>query len=105
MKIALLLVLLAGAVGSASAADKAMTPQQQRMTSCNQQATSQTLKGDQRKEYMSSCLKNGSSAPADKSLTPQQQKMKDCNAKAGKQALSGDARKTFMSNCLKKQAG
>lgn len=102
MKIALLLVLLAGVVGSASAADKAMTPQQQRMTTCNQQATSQTLKGDQRKTYMSNCLKNGSSAPADKSLTPQQQKMKDCNAQAGKQTLSGDARKTFMSNCLKK---
>ncbi|HEY1846783.1 MAG TPA: PsiF family protein [Buttiauxella sp.] len=102
MKTLLAMVLLAGVVGSAAAADKAMTPQQQRMTSCNQQATSQTLKGDARKTYMSSCLKNGSSAPAEKSLTPQQQKMKSCNAEAGKQTLTGDARKTFMSHCLKK---
>ncbi len=105
MKIALIIALLAGVVGSASAADKAMTPQQQRMTSCNQQATSQTLKGDERRLYMSNCLKNSSSAPGDKSLTPQQQKMKSCNADAGSQTLSGEARKAFMSNCLKKQAG
>jgi hypothetical protein len=102
MKTLLAMVLLAGVVGSAAAADKAMTPQQQRMTSCNQQATSQTLKGDARKTYMSNCLKNGSSAPVEKSLTPQQQKMKSCNAEAGKQTLTGDARKTFMSHCLKK---
>ncbi|MFZ3387489.1 MULTISPECIES: PsiF family protein [Buttiauxella] len=104
MKTVLIMVLLAGVMGSAAAADKAMTPQQQRMTSCNQQATSQTLKGDARKTYMSNCLKNSQSAPADKSLTPQQQKMKDCNAEAGKKTLSGDTRKTFMSNCLKKQS-
>ena len=53
MKTVLIMVLLAGVMGSAAAADKAMTPQQQRMTSCNQQATSQTLKGDARKTYMS----------------------------------------------------
>lgn len=104
MKTVLIMVLLAGVMESAAAADKAMTPQQQRMTSCNQQATSQTLKGDARKTYMSNCLKNSQSAPADKSLTPQQQKMKDCNAEAGKKTLSGDTRKTFMSNCLKKQS-
>ncbi|MCT4701083.1 PsiF family protein [Enterobacteriaceae bacterium H20N1] len=103
MKIALIMVLLAGVVGHAAAADRAMTPQQQRMTSCNQQATSQTLKGDERKAYMSNCLKNSQSAPGEKSLTPQQQKMKACNAEAGKQTLTGEARKTFMSNCLKRQ--
>ncbi len=105
MKIALIIALLAGVVGSATAADKPMTPQQQRMTSCNQQATSQTLKGDERKQYMSNCLKNGGSAPGEKSLTPQQQKMKSCNAEAGRQTLTGEARKTFMSNCLKNKAG
>ena len=43
-----------------------LTPQQQRMTTCNQQATSQSLKGDARKTYMSDCLKNGASKPAEK---------------------------------------
>lgn len=77
---------------------KTPTPQQQRMTECNKSATGKT--GDDRKAYMSSCLKGETAAPA-KTLTPQQQKMKDCNAKAGDQKLTGEARKTFMSTCLK----
>ncbi|KAG1270618.1 hypothetical protein G6F64_015636 [Rhizopus arrhizus] len=68
------------------------------MADCNKSATGKT--GDDRKTYMSSCLKGEATAPA-KQLTPQQQKMKDCNAKAGDQKLTGDARKTFMSTCLK----
>lgn len=103
MKYSLLAVLLVGLVGSATAAEKTMTPQQQRMTSCNQQAATQSLKGDQRKSYMSTCLKGEQPAATGKTLTPQQQKMKDCNADAAKQSLKGDARKTFMSTCLKKK--
>lgn len=75
---------------------KTPTPQQQRMADCNKSAEGK--KGDDRKAYMSSCLKGEEPA---KQLTPQQQKMKDCNAKAGDQKLTGDARKTFMSTCLK----
>lgn len=48
------------------AAERTLTPQQQRMTSCNQQATAQALKGDARKTYMSDCLKNSKSAPGEK---------------------------------------
>ena len=79
----------------------AATAQQNKMTTCNAEATTKTLKGDDRKTFMKTCL----SAPAAndaKTLTPQQQKMKDCNASAKTQALAGDARKTFMSTCLKK---
>ncbi|CAN2965718.1 Phosphate starvation-inducible protein PsiF [Pseudomonas sp. PM2] len=79
----------------------AATAQQNKMTTCNAEATTKTLKGDERKTFMKTCL----SAPAAndaKTLTPQQQKMKDCNASAKTQALAGDARKTFMSTCLKK---
>ena len=79
----------------------AATAQQNKMTTCNAEATTKTLKGDDRKAFMKTCL----SAPAAndaKTLTPQQQKMKDCNASAKTQALAGDARKTFMSTCLKK---
>jgi hypothetical protein len=47
-------------------AEKNLNPQQQRMTTCNQQATAQTLKGDARKTYMSDCLKNGASKPQEK---------------------------------------
>lgn len=75
---------------------RALTPQQQRMSSCNQTATGKT--GDERKTYMSHCLKGEAPAPA---VSTSQQRMKDCNAKAGEQSLKGDARKTFMSQCLK----
>ncbi|HGH4622048.1 phosphate starvation-inducible protein PsiF [Enterobacter cloacae] len=106
MKTRILVGLLSGVfmMASANAAEKTLTPQQQRMTTCNQQATAKALKGDARKTYMSDCLKNGASKPDEKSLTPQQQKMRECNAKATEQMLKGDDRSKFMSACLKKQA-
>ena len=59
MKTTILITLLSGLclMASAHAEEKTLTPQQQRMTTCNQQATSQSLKGDARKTYMSDCLK------------------------------------------------
>ncbi|AUL48993.1 PsiF repeat family protein [Bordetella trematum] len=75
---------------------KEMTLQQQRMVACNKSAAGKT--GDDRKAFMSSCLKGEEPA---KPLTSQQTRMKDCNARAAAQALSGEARKTFMSTCLK----
>ena len=73
----------------------AATAQQNKMTTCNADASAKTLKGDERKAFMSTCLK---AKPA-----TQQDKMKTCNATAGTQALKGDARKAFMSDCLKKK--
>ncbi|MFC6337763.1 phosphate starvation-inducible protein PsiF [Pseudomonas sp. CCM 7891] len=81
----------------------AATAQQNKMTTCNAEASTKTLKGDERKAFMSTCLKATPAANDAKALTPQQQKMKDCNATAKTQALAGDARKTFMSTCLKKK--
>ncbi|MDU1059126.1 MAG: phosphate starvation-inducible protein PsiF [Leclercia adecarboxylata] len=104
MKITLLVTLLFSlfSLTPAGAQDKQQTPQQQRMTTCNQQATAQALKGDSRKTYMSDCLKNASSKPGEKSLTPQQQRMRECNSQATQQSLKGDDRNKFMSACLKK---
>lgn len=76
----------------------AATAQQNKMTTCNADASAQSLKGDARKAFMSTCLK-AAPAPA----ATQQEKMKTCNATASTQALKGDARKTFMSDCLKKK--
>ena len=70
----------------------AETAQQTKMTTCNVDATAKALKGDERKVFMSNCLK----------ATPQE-RMKSCNATATEQALKGDARKAFMSECLKKK--
>ena len=98
---------LAIACGVASAQDttkpaKTMTPQQQRMVDCNKQATGKT--GDERKTFMSSCLKGDSTAAMPATKQTQQEKMKSCNAEASKEKLAGDARKTFMSTCLKGDA-
>ncbi|EJN26192.1 MULTISPECIES: PsiF family protein [Pseudomonas] len=81
----------------------AATAQQNKMTTCNADATAKSLKGDERKAFMSTCLKAAPAADAAKPMTPQQEKMKTCNATATTQALTGDARKTFMSDCLKKK--
>lgn len=83
---------------------KTLTPQQQRMKDCNAQAAGK--KGDERKAFMSTCLKGGSTtaaAPA-KPMT-QQERMKACNADPKAKSLTGDARKAFMSSCLKGDSG
>lgn len=77
----------------------ATTAQQEKMKTCNADATTKALKGDERKAFMSTCLKADSNA---KAMTPQQEKMKTCNADATTKALKGDERKAFMSSCLKK---
>ena len=74
------------------------TAQQNKMTTCNADASAKALKGDARKAFMSNCLK---AAPA--AATTPQERMKNCNATATTQALKGDARKAFMSDCLKKK--
>ncbi|UVM49871.1 PsiF family protein [Pseudomonas sp. B21-015] len=81
----------------------AATAQQNKMTTCNADATAKSLKGDERKVFMSTCLKAAPAADAAKPMTPQQEKMKTCNADATTKALKGDARKAFMSECLKKK--
>ena len=73
------------------------TAQQNKMTTCNADASAKALKGDERKAFMSNCLK------ATPTATTPQERMKNCNATATTQALKGDARKAFMSDCLKKK--
>ncbi|WP_194790256.1 PsiF family protein [Pseudomonas sp. UFMG81] len=74
----------------------AATAQQEKMKTCNADATTKALKGDERKAFMSTCLKK------DVPQT-QQDKMKTCNADATTKALKGDERKAYMSDCLKKK--
>ena len=74
------------------AASTTLTPQQQRMKDCNAQAGDK--KGDERKAFMSTCLKGEPAKPM-----TQQEKMTFCNKQAGDK--KGDDRKAFMSQCLK----
>jgi len=77
---------------------QAENSQQDKMTSCNADASAKQLTGDDRKAFMSKCLSKSSST---KTGNSQQEKMKSCNAEANTKSLKGDDRKAFMSTCLK----
>ncbi|HXJ81730.1 MAG TPA: PsiF family protein [Candidatus Methylomirabilis sp.] len=101
--------------GLAFAADetKANSPQTERMTKCNAEAHDKKLAGDERRQFMSECLKShpdsGDAAHAGKSHksadgaahSAQAEKMKTCNQEAAGKKLQGDDRRHFMSECLK----
>jgi hypothetical protein len=99
------------AAAAADVAKKAPSPaqlaQQEKMKSCNKEATAKALKGDERKAFMKTCL-SGKTSTAPATVAPavakttQQDKMKACNKDANDKALKGDERKKFMSDCLKK---
>ncbi len=84
---------------AAYAAEDARTKQQELMGTCNRMAAQKEMKGDDRKKFMSACLKG--EVPMAPARTPQQERMASCNAEAGTKALKGDDRKKFMSDCLK----
>lgn len=91
-KLFTVLALSAFAATAVHAADQgAPTAQQEKMIACNKDAEGK--KGDERKAFMSQCLKKKPEP------TTQQDKMKACNKQAGE--IKGDERKKFMSDCLK----
>jgi psiF repeat len=103
MRLAIAAVCLAFAATGAYAQDKkeptaAQKKQQERMKACNDKAGDK--KGDERKKFMSACLK-GEAAGASAAQKEQQSRMKDCNKQASDKKLKGDERKKFMSTCLK----
>ncbi len=93
-------ILAAAAVSLAAllVAPAHATPQQEKMKTCNAEAKTKELKGDERKAFMKSCLSNKPVAPEPTAKTKQQEKMKTCNAEA--KGKSGDERKKFMKECL-----
>jgi hypothetical protein len=102
MRLLVAAVCLAFAATGAYAQDKkeptaAQKKQQTRMKECNERAADK--KGDERKKFMSSCLKGGGEPT--KAQQAQQGRMKDCNKQASDKKLKGDDRKKFMSSCLK----
>ena len=86
------------AMGTAHAADEKATPQQNKMKTCNADAKTKDLKGEERKKFMSECL-SAKPAAAEGAAT-QQNKMKTCNADAKTKDMKGEERKKFMKECL-----
>ncbi|MBN9511573.1 MAG: phosphate-starvation-inducible protein PsiF [Alphaproteobacteria bacterium] len=97
MRILLAAFALAAAVAMPAIAQQkptaAQAAQQERMKTCNADASHRKLKGAARQDYMSACL----AGKADPNTM-----MKVCNEQASQDKLTSDARKTFMSSCLKK---
>ncbi len=73
--------------------------QQDKMKTCNTEATAKGLKGADRKAFMKTCLSAGGEAAA-APANSQQEKMKTCNADANAKNLKGADRKAFMKTCL-----
>jgi hypothetical protein len=95
-----LVYVAACAIAAFAMSASADNAQQSKMTTCNADAKSKNLAGDDRKAFMKTCL-SAAPPPAAAPLNSQQMKMKTCNADAKTKALTGDARKQFMSTCLK----
>jgi hypothetical protein len=95
-----LLTLALAAAFALSAAPAFAGPQQDKMKSCNKEATEKSLKGDERKKFMSECLKAAPAAAAEapKDLAPKDV-MKACMAAA--KGKKGDEFKTFKAECMK----
>ena len=86
------------AAAHVAASAPAQTAQQSKMGTCNADAKTKALKGDERKAFMKDCL---SASPAAAAVPATQQgKMTTCNADAKTKALKGDERKAFMKSCL-----
>jgi hypothetical protein len=102
MKRSIWLVTLGAALAAATLAQPALADnsQQTKMTTCNADAKTKGLTGDDRKAYMKTCLSAAGASTDTKPLNSQQAKMKSCNADAKTKGLTGDDRKTFMSHCL-----
>jgi hypothetical protein len=77
---------------------EAQKKQQQLMKDCNDKAGGK--KGDERKIFLSTCLKDGANKQSE-AQKKQQERMSACNKQAAQKNLSGEARKSFMSSCLK----
>ncbi len=89
----LIALTLAGlfACGAAYAADTKMTPQQEKMKTCNADAATTGKTGQERKAFMKTCL---SAKPAKK-----ESKMAMCNKKTA--GMKADERAKAQSECMK----
>ena len=91
------LAVMAGQGAIAQTSTAHTNSQQEKMKTCNADASAKGLKGSDREAYMKTCLSKEGSASKGNS---QQEKMKACNADANTKALKGTDRQTFMKSCL-----
>lgn len=73
------------------------------MKACSVEAKTQSLKGDERKAFMKTCLKGSPEmqAAAAAKKAERKEKMTACNLSAKQQGLKGAERKDHVKTCLK----
>ncbi|MBI1394760.1 MAG: phosphate starvation-inducible protein PsiF [Betaproteobacteria bacterium] len=72
--------------------------QQEKMRTCNAEAKTQALKGQERRDFMSRCL---AVSPEEKEARlARRQKAKSCAAEARDKSLKGEERKSYIAECV-----
>lgn len=98
--ISLVALGLALSMGVAHAAEeKAKTAQQTKMTTCNADAKTKGLKGDERKAFMKECLSAKSAAPGATAAAPAAASPA-CEKSAADKKLAGAAKKSYIKKCM-----
>ena len=87
-----LFLFFAFAVGAnATEAPSGNKAQTNRMSQCSADAKEKGLKGDERKDYMSRCLRSSEMPTA----------TKQCNAEASEKRLTGERRDDYLKSCVR----
>ncbi|MBI2312625.1 MAG: PsiF repeat protein [Betaproteobacteria bacterium] len=116
-KILIAALVVLGISGLAQAEEKKATPQQQKMAACNKEAGEKKLAGDERKKFMSECLKAKPAAEAKaagpkpaaepkvvaeaKPAAEPKSTLGACSKAAAAKGLKGDERNKYLSACNK----
>ena len=90
------IVVSALMLAASGVAARELTPDQQRMRTCNTQAKEKQLDGAARNHFMTSCLNGDGNS---RQLTARQRLHEECNARA--YGLEGAERRGFMTQCEK----
>jgi hypothetical protein len=91
-----------GGPALAAEADKAPTPQQTKMSTCQKEAGEKQLTGKDRQAFVNDCLKAKPEAPAAAASATQGQRLGACSKEAAAQGLKGDERNKYLSTCAKR---
>ncbi len=75
------------------------TPQREKFAACAHE--SQGLTGDERREFMSECLRKHAPAEKDAVAAESGARLAPCNAEADRRKLHGDERRAFLGSCLR----
>ena len=89
--LAAIVLVLAAAQPAPAAETGGNKAQTTRMSQCSAEAKEKGLKGDARKEHMSTCLRGPGAQTA----------AKECNGAASEKGLKGERRKDFVDACIK----